>query len=150
MRPAALDRLLAVIVIALAATGLASLRVGDPAGAWLFAVHDLLAGALGVAVALKLRRSLPAAARARRWARLAVALAVSLVAAAALTGGWLWVASGELLWVDAGTLGRWTVLTLHAWAGLALVPILVVHLIPRRWRLLRPGRVSLQATDRRL
>jgi DMSO/TMAO reductase YedYZ molybdopterin-dependent catalytic subunit len=52
---------------------------------------------------------------------------------AALTGGFLWVASGELL-----TVGAWTVLTLHAWVGLLVVPLVVVHLLPRRWRVLRP------------
>jgi len=60
---------------------------------------------------------------------------MSLGVIAALTGGFLWVASGELL-----SVGSWTVLTLHAWVGLALVPIVVLHLLPRRWRLLRPGR----------
>ena len=54
--------------------------------------------------------------------------------AAALSGGWLWAASGQLL-----SIGSWTVLTLHAWIGLALVPLVLVHLLPRRWRLLRPG-----------
>ena len=35
-------------------------------------------------------------------------------------------------------IGPWTVLSWHAWFGLALVPLVVVHLLPRRWRVLRP------------
>jgi DMSO/TMAO reductase YedYZ molybdopterin-dependent catalytic subunit len=72
---------------------------------------------------------------ARRWGRLALGLTVSLLTVAALVGGYAWAASGRLL-----TLGSWTVLTLHAWAGLALVPLVIVHLVPRRWRMLRPSR----------
>jgi DMSO/TMAO reductase YedYZ molybdopterin-dependent catalytic subunit len=148
MTSAALDRILAVLVLAMAATGLATLRLGHPSGAWLYVVHGVLAGALAAAVALKLRRSVPRALAARRFVRLALALVVSLTAAAALTGGWLSVASGELIWLDAGAIGRLTVLTLHAWIGLALVPIVVLHLLPRRWRLLRPGRSAVAAGRR--
>jgi hypothetical protein len=131
---ASLDQLLAVLVLAMAATGLLTLRAGSPETGWLFTLHDLIAGALAVAIGMKVRRSLPRAMGGRRWAGLALALAVSLVAVAALTGGILWVASGELL-----TVGPWTVLTLHAWAGLVLVPLVILHLVPRRWRLLRPS-----------
>ena len=135
MTPATLDRLLAALVVAMAATGLLTLRAGTPATGWLYVLHGLLAGALVAAVVLKVRRSVPRAAVAGRRARLALGLAVTLVAAAALSGGYLWVASGEIV-----SVGSWTVLTLHAWVGLALVPLVVVHLVPRRWRLLRPAR----------
>lgn len=149
MRPADLDRLLAALVVALAATGLVSLRAGAPSTGWLFVVHGLLAGALGIATVLKLARSVPGAAARGRWARLAIAAPVSLLVVAALAGGWLWVASGRLLWVDAGILGRWTVLTLHAWAGLVLLPFLAIHLLPRRWRLLRPRPAGVATADTR-
>jgi DMSO/TMAO reductase YedYZ molybdopterin-dependent catalytic subunit len=92
------------------------------------------------AVALKVRRSVPRAVRAGRRARLVLGLSVTLVAAAALSGGYLWVASGEI-----ATIGSWTILTLHAWLGLALVPLVVVHLVPRRWRVLRPARSTTHA-----
>jgi hypothetical protein len=131
---AALDRLLAVLVVALAATGLVSLRMGAPGDGWLFAGHGLLGGALAVGVAWKLGRSLPQAVRSRRWARVALGLTVSIATAAALVGGFAWVASGRLL-----SFGSWTILTIHAWVGLALVPIIAVHLLPRRWRLLMPS-----------
>jgi DMSO/TMAO reductase YedYZ molybdopterin-dependent catalytic subunit len=133
MSAAALDRLLAILLAAQLATGLLSLRAGSPPTAPLFVVHGLLAGALLAAVALKLYRSVPSAIAARRWPALALASVLALAASAALAGGFLWVASGRIL-----VLGQWTVLTLHVWAALALVPILVVHLLPRRWRLLRP------------
>jgi DMSO/TMAO reductase YedYZ molybdopterin-dependent catalytic subunit len=150
MTTATLDRLLAVLVLALATTGLVSLVVGSPSGAWLFVVHGLLAGGLAVAVAMKVRRSVPRAVGGRHWGRLALGLVVTLAASAALTGGYLWVASGEIVWVDVAGLIRWTVLTLHAWIGLALVPLVVVHLLPKRWRLLRLRRTSVTSVPRRL
>ena len=134
MTTATLDRILALLVLAMAGTGLASLRVGSPDGSWLFVAHGVIGGSLAVAVALKLVRSVPPALARRSIRRLAISLVVSFVAVAALAGGLLWVASGRRLEV-----GGWTVLTLHAWAGLVLVPLVVVHLVPRRWRLLRPG-----------
>ena len=133
-----LDRILAALVLALAATGLVSLRAGTPDQGWLFVGHGILGGCLAVAVALKLRRSLPLAARRRSIGRLVGGLVVSLAAVAALVGGFAWVASGRSL-----SVGGWTVLTLHAWVGLVLVPIVAVHLLPRRWRLLRPGPAAL-------
>jgi hypothetical protein len=97
-------------------------------------LHGVLAGALLGAVALKLRRSVPGAVRAGRVRRLALGLTVSLAVVAALTGGYAWAASGEIL-----SIGSWTVLTLHIWVGLVLVPLVAVHLLPHRWRLLRPS-----------
>ena len=129
----ALDRLLAVLIAALVATGLVSLRAGSAQTAPLFLVHALLGGALLAASVMKLRRSTPRAVRQRRWRRLALAAAVTLLTAAALAGGLAWAASGRIL-----QFGGFTVLTLHIWAGLALVPIVMLHLLPRRWRVLRP------------
>ena len=145
MTTAALDRLLALLVIAMALTGLATLRAGAPDAAWVYLLHGLGAGALGAAIVVKVRRSLRPAVGRRRWGRVALGLAVTLAAAAALSGGWLWAASGELL-----SVGSWTVLTLHAWVGLALVPLVVVHLLPRRWRLLRPGPGAVRRAGGRL
>jgi len=130
---AALDRLLAILVAAQLATGLLSLRAGSPPTAPLFVAHGLLGGALLVAVAIKLRRSVPGAVAARRWGRLALGSLLAALTVAALAGGFAWVASGRIL-----SIGPWTILTLHVWAALALVPIVAAHLVPRRWRLLRP------------
>jgi len=138
---AALDRLLALLIAALVTTGLVTLRMGAEGEAWVFAVHGLLAAALAVTVAMKLGRSLPKAVRARRWGRVALGLVLSAATIAALVLGFAWVASGRLL-----TVASWTVLTVHAWIGLVLVPITVLHLLPRRWRLLRVPRRSTSRT----
>src|SRR4051812_3071752 len=87
MTAAALDRLLAVLVAALAVTGLVSLRMGAAADAWLFAVHGLLAGALAITVGWKVVRSLPKAVAARRWRRVLLGSILSLATCAALVGG---------------------------------------------------------------
>ena len=131
MSTATLDRVLAVLVIGMAGSGLLALRAGAPGSAWVFALHGLLGGALLAATVWKLRRSGPRAVERGRWRRLALALAVALLVIGALTGGFLWVAAGELL-----TVGSWTVLTLHAWLGLVLVPVIAVHLLPHRWRVI--------------
>jgi len=143
MTNATLDRLLAVLVAALAVTGLVSLRMGAAADAWLFAVHGLLAAALAVMVGGKVVRSLPKAVRARRWRRVFLGSILSLATSAALVAGFAWVAAGRLL-----TIGSWTVLTLHAWIGLFLIPVTLVHLLPRRWRLLVPRGRSAPARGR--
>jgi hypothetical protein len=143
MSTAMLDRLLAVLVIALAVTGVVTLRVGSPDGGWLFALHGILAGALAVTATMKVARSLPKAIGAQRWGRVAMGMVVSIATAAALVGGFAWVSSGRLL-----SIGSWTVLTIHAWIGLLLVPIVAIHLLPRRWRLLVPRPARAPATDR--
>ena len=109
--------------------------MGAPDGAWLFALHGLLAAALAVTVARKIARSLPKAVAARRWRRVRLGSILSLATVASLVAGFAWVAGGRLL-----TIGAWTVLTLHVWIGLVLIPLAVVHLAPRRWRLLVPRR----------
>ena len=121
MSGAAVDRLLAVLVVAMAATGLLSLQSGDPSQGWVFVAHDLFGGALVLAIAIKLAQSVPRAVGRRRIVRLGFGLGIALVAVAALAGGYLWVASGEIAWVDIGTAGRWTVLTLHACAPVVQV-----------------------------
>lgn len=132
MATVTLDRLLAGLVAAQLATGLLTLRAGTESTGVLFVAHGLLGGMLLVASVLKVRRSLPRAIRARRWRQVAAALVLALLVAAALVGGFAWVASGRIL-----SIGPWTVLTLHVWAALALVPILAIHLLPHRWRVVR-------------
>jgi DMSO/TMAO reductase YedYZ molybdopterin-dependent catalytic subunit len=142
MSPAAVDRLLAVLVAVVGASGLLTLRAGTPDLAWLFVFHGLLAGSLLAAILLKLRGSLGRAVRARRWSRLAVGLLVSVAALGSIGAGYAWAASGTVWTVSLPSLGSVTVLTLHVWLGLALLPILAVHLLPKRWRLLRPRLVG--------
>lgn len=133
MSGAALDRLLAILLVALLASGLLTLRSGVPVTAPLFWFHGVAGGALLVAATVKLRRSVGPAVRRRRWARLALAALLTLLVAASLAGGFAWVASGRIL-----SIGPWTILTLHVWAALALIPVVLIHLAPRRFRLLRP------------
>jgi hypothetical protein len=144
MSAAALDRLLAVLVAALLVTGLLSLRAGSPPTTPLFVLHGVLAGSLLAAVGWKLWRSVPRAAAARHWGALGLALLLALFTLAALIGGFAWVVSGRLL-----AIGPWTVMTLHAWAALCLIPILVAHLLPRRWRVLRLPRATRSSTSER-
>jgi molybdopterin-dependent oxidoreductase-like protein protein len=150
MTSASLDRLLAVLVVLMAATGLLTLRAGRPEDAWLFVVHGIGAGVLAAAVVLKVGRSVPRAVDGRRWWRLGLGLLVSIGVVATLVAGYLWVALGQILWLDVAGVVRWTLLTVHAWIGLVLVPLVVLHLIPRRWRLLRPAPGSVQRTSGRL
>ena len=133
MSSAALDRLLAILLLVQLASGLLTLRAGVPATAPLFWLHGLVGGALLVAAAEKLRRSIGPALRRRRWGRLALGALLTMLVAAALAGGFAWVASGRI-W----SIGPWTILTLHVWAALAIIPIALVHLLPHRWRILRP------------
>ena len=133
MSSAALDRLLAILLVVQLASGLLTLRAGVPATAPLFWLHGLVGGALLVAAVEKLRRSVGPALRRRRWGRLALGTLLTVLVAAALAGGFTWVASGRIL-----SIGPWTILTLHVWAALAVVPVVVFHLLPRRWRLMRP------------
>jgi hypothetical protein len=150
MTSAALDRLLAVLVVAMAATGLLTLRTGTPDAGWLFTLHGVLAGSLLVTVLLKVRRSAPKAAGMRRWGSLVLGLLVALLVSTSMVAGYAWVAWGDLLAIGLPAIGSVTVLTLHVWIGLVLFPILVLHLLPRRWRLLRPGRRLAHAAAARL
>lgn len=132
MSGAALDRLLAVLLVVQVASGLLTLRAGVPSTAPLFWLHGLVGGALLVASVEKLRRSVGPAVRRRRWGRLALGALLTLLVAGALVGGFTWVASGRIL-----SIGPWTILTLHVWAALAIIPIIGFHLLPRRFRILR-------------
>lgn len=133
MSQLSLDRTLALLLVAMAATGLLTIRVGDPAGDWVFTAHGVLGGMLLAAVVVKLRRSLPKAVRVGRSRRLALGLLLSGVTLATVTGGFLAVASGALV-----VAGPWTLISWHAAIGLLLLPVVVLHLLPRRWRILRP------------
>lgn len=145
MSTAALDRLLAILLVVQLASGLATLRAGVPDTAPLFWLHGVVGGALLVAAAEKLRRSVGSAIRRRRWARLALGALLTLLVAAALAGGFAWVASGRIL-----SIGPWTILTLHVWAALVAVPVALLHLLPRRWRVLRAPPGALRISRRAL
>src|SRR5436305_9404499 len=144
MSSAALDRLLAALIASLAATGGVSLLSGAPVDGWLFLVHDVLGALLAVAVVAKLARSVPKAVRARRWGRLVVAAVVTAAAGTSILAAFAWVAGGSIVWLDLGLI-RWSLLTVHAVAGIALLPLVLAHLAPRRWRVLRVPRATHRA-----
>src|SRR4029079_11624318 len=150
MTSASVDRLLALLITGLVATGLVSLWQGSPGGAWVFLLHAWLAGLLAIAIVLKLRASVPRAIRARRWGALARSPVLTFGIVAALVGGYLWAIDGRVVWVDVAGLIRWSVLTIHAWIGLVVLPVVLLHLLPRRWRLLRPGPSVLPSTASRV
>ncbi len=134
MRVTTLDRILAVLVVSIGGTGLLALKAGSPGADWVFTLHGLVGGALLVATLIKARRSVPIAVRAGRIGPLAISFVLAFAIVGGLVGGFAWVASGRLL-----TIGSWTLLTIHAWFGLVIVPLLALHLLPRRWRALRSG-----------
>lgn len=132
MTAAVLNRSLALLVAGVLVTGVAQWRVGTPPGAWIVTLHSLLAGVLAVAVVVKVRRSVPRAIAGRRRRSLALATLLSVLVAGALGLGWAWAVS------DGHPAVRgFTILVLHAWLGFAILPLLTLHLLPRRWRLLR-------------
>src|SRR5918999_4483294 len=133
MSETTIDRWLAALLVALLVTGPLTWRAGTPDTAWLYILHGLLAALLLVAVAVKLRRSVPRALAAGRWRRLAIAVPLALLVLLSLSGGFLWAAGGRLVQI-----GPWTLLGWHGIFALALVPFVLVHLLPRRWRLLPP------------
>ena len=59
MSQAALDRLLAVLIVAVLLSGVLTWRAGSADTWWLYAFHGLAAGVLLAASLVKLRRSLP-------------------------------------------------------------------------------------------
>ena len=136
--PRAVDWTILVLVIAQAASGLASLLVGSAASAWVFWVHGIGGLALVVLVGLKLWR-VRGRLRPGSWRPgTSVSVVVAIIALAALGTGVAW-ASGYRPWV-----ARWTLLTIHAALGLSLAIPLVFHL---RRRIHRPRRRDFQ--DRR-
>ncbi len=135
MSSAALDRLLFVLVAASLATGVLTWRAGSSDTWWLYALHGVLAGLLLAGVLIKLYRSMAPAVRQGRVRRLSVAIPLAVLTLFSLIVGFLATGIGRLV-----ELGSWTLLGWHAILGLLLVPFLLVHLLPRRWRLLRPRR----------
>src|SRR5688500_13195698 len=92
----------------------------------------LLSSVLLAATALKLRRSLPRAWRARHWRDLAIALPLAAATLGALLIGFAWVAGGRYI-----EIGPWTVLGWHGILGWVLLALVAIHLVlRRRWRVL--------------
>jgi len=135
MSQAALDRLLAVLIVAILVSGVLTWRAGSADTWWLYSLHGLLAGVLLVASAVKLRRSLPGALAHGRWRQLLIAVPLAAATSASLLIGFAWVAGGR--YID---IGPWTLLGWHGVFAWAVLGLAIVHLLMRgRWRLLRPS-----------
>jgi hypothetical protein len=134
MSEAAVDRLLAVLIVALLATGVLTWRAGSEDTYWLYLLHGILAGVLLAASVLKLRRSLPRALAKRRWRQLLVSAPLALATFLSLAIGFAWVAGGQFV-----QLGPWTLLGWHATVAWVIVGLVAVHLLMSgRWRVLKP------------
>ncbi|MDP8904122.1 MAG: hypothetical protein M3N29_02185, partial [Chloroflexota bacterium] len=134
MSEAALNRLLAALLVAVLASGVLTWRAGSPDTWWLYAFHGLSAGVLLAASALKLRRSLPRALAGQRRRRLAIGLPLAVGTLTSLAIGFAWVAGGTYV-----EIGPWTLLGWHGIVAWAILGLIAVHLlIGGRWRLLRP------------
>ncbi len=120
--PRLLDWSLGASVAIVLGTGLYSLLVGHPSGAWVFDVHAVAAVALVVLLPFKLARVVPRVRPDRLTGPrlLSVLLATTTVAALA-TGVW-WVFGGAL------ALGPWGLLNLHIGLGLVAPALLLWHL----------------------
>jgi DMSO/TMAO reductase YedYZ molybdopterin-dependent catalytic subunit len=127
---------LAALVSALVASGGLTLFSGSSGDAWVFAVHDGLAVAIGVLLVVKLHRVWRRVAKPARWDRPTMAgLAATAIAAAALGSGWLW-ADGV-----TPSLGGYSLLAVHEAVGALLVLAVATHMVLRA-KPLRRGDVS--------
>ena len=134
MSEAAVDRLLAVLVVALLATGVLTWRAGSEDTYWLYLLHGVLAGVLLAASIVKLRRSLPRALAKRRWRQLLVSAPLAVATLLSLAIGFAWVAGGRFV-----QLGPWTLLGWHGTVAWVIVALVVIHLLMSgRWRVLKP------------
>ncbi|NHN41756.1 molybdopterin-dependent oxidoreductase [Halorubellus sp. JP-L1] len=118
------DALLLAGVVVATATGVASILAGTPSDAWVLWLHGVAGVVLVGALAAKLAR---VGHRLRgSWNRTVwVSVALTAIAVLALASGLAWTL-GLLEQV-----GPFTGLVLHAYVGLALLPVLVVHLYSR-------------------
>jgi cytochrome b561 len=125
-----------VSVVVLLATGVATMFAATAAGAWVFVLHGVVGVSLVALVAMKLWR-----VRNRVRARppgLLTSLALAALSVAALATGIGWVLGLSL------DIGFWGLLNIHIAFGLAVVPVLLLHL---RRRFVLPRREAV--TDRR-
>ena len=122
MTPRATDWSLAFLVGLLFTTGMLSLVSGRTGDAWVFVLHGVGGGALGLVMGWKLRRVWRRLVDPRRWERrtLAGALATALVIGA-LASGWAW-SSGANLYVAGFNLLNW-----HIALGVLLTLAVALH-----------------------
>jgi hypothetical protein len=125
-RPRVVDAGVLVGTLAAATTGLASLLAGRTTDWWVVAAHGVAGAVLVVLLAWKLQRVGPRLRAVGRWSRsVAVSVVALALAVAALATGIGWVHGGAV------GVGPWTGLTVHAFLGVLLLPVLAWHLRSR-------------------
>lgn len=126
------------ILLALGAalgTGVATMFAGASGDWWIVATHGVVGLLLVVPLYWKLRRE-RRHLDPRRWSwRVSNSILLTGLAIATVATGFVWVAGGDL-----GAYA-WTGLVIHAFLGILLVPVLLVHLV-RRFHV--PGRVDFE------
>jgi DMSO/TMAO reductase YedYZ molybdopterin-dependent catalytic subunit len=128
-RPRLVDWSIFVLVIAEVASGLYSFTVGRPSGAVVFWLHSVAGITLVGLLGFKFRRVAARVRNLQHWDRATpLSIATAVVAVATLATGIAWVlgANPEIL--------LWTLLNVHIGLGLALVPLVLLHL----WTRYRP------------
>ena len=129
MTPRGTDWTLALLVIALAATGALTLFAGARGDYWVFIAHDALGFALGAVVVIKLRRVGRKLRRPDRWDRRTTAGVTALAfVSLALLSGWLWSGGADV------SVGGFRLLAWHEALGAVLVAGVLVHMALRARR----------------
>ena len=123
--PRLVDWAILIAVGAALLTGVWTLFAGTPGDWWVVAAHAVAGLVLVVPLGMKLHRERhhfdPRRLR-RRWRRTAGSILLTALAVAAIVTGLAWT-----LGADFGVLA-WSGLVVHAFLGLLLVPLLLVHL----------------------
>ena len=116
------DWSLAGTVVVLVGTGLYSLLVGDPSGAWVFDVHAVAAFVLLVLLVFKLRRVRSRIRPDRLTASRLVSVLLAVTSLGALGTGLWWAFGGSV------RVGPWGLLMVHMTLGVAVPVVLLWHL----------------------
>ncbi|WP_313692195.1 molybdopterin-dependent oxidoreductase [Halorarum halobium] len=121
--PRVVDWALAATVAFQIGSGLVSFTVGSPGGEWVFWLHSAGGLALVGLLAFKLWRVRRRVTTPAAWdGATPLSVLQALVAVAALATGVFWVVGGNVPFLG------WTTLNLHVGLGLALVPLILIHL----------------------
>ena len=104
-------------------SGIVSLTVGRPTGAWLFDLHAVVGFSLVVLLAWKFRRVRVRVTDRSLWdGGTPVSILLGTLAVAALVSGVVWAVTGPV------RVAAWPLLMLHMGLGLLVVPVLLWHL----------------------
>ena len=130
MTPRGTDWGLALVVVLLFASGMASLFAASPGEGWVFVAHDVLAFVLAGLLVAKMRRVWRRLLGPADWDRLVKpGVIATVLVAAALVSGWVWSGGGRV------SIGGFTLLSWHLVLGWALTAAVAVHAFVRRRRL---------------